>query len=91
MMTKALLQKKGACHATYYKIKRIRLLPKKNTLNHWVLNLLKIIIFLIDQYEISIEDVKPFTKHIYKKQNALPHKTGTLFITGGGAYHNFFN
>jgi anhydro-N-acetylmuramic acid kinase len=51
----------------------------------------EIIIPLIDHYEISIEDkLHTFTKHIaIQIANVLPHKTGTLFITGGGAYHNF--
>ncbi|WP_158981200.1 MULTISPECIES: anhydro-N-acetylmuramic acid kinase [unclassified Flavobacterium] len=51
----------------------------------------EIIIPLIDQYEISIEDkLHTFTQHIATQiANTLPQKTGTLFITGGGAYHDF--
>ena len=50
-----------------------------------------IIIPLIDHYEIAVQDkLHTFTHHIaIQIAKALPQKNGTLFITGGGAYHDF--
>lgn len=46
---------------------------------------------LIEKYEISIEDkLHTFTEHIaLQTALALPTKTGSLFVTGGGAYNDF--
>ena len=51
----------------------------------------EILLPLIERYEISIEDkLRTYTEHVALQiAAALPTKTGSLFITGGGAYNNF--
>ncbi len=46
---------------------------------------------IIERFEISIEDkLHTYTEHIALQiATALPTKTGSLFITGGGAYNDF--
>lgn len=46
---------------------------------------------IIENYKISIEDkLRTFTEHIaVQLAFALPEKSGSLFITGGGAYNSF--
>jgi anhydro-N-acetylmuramic acid kinase len=45
----------------------------------------------IERFEIDITDkMRTFTEHIAVQiAIALPHKKGTLFVTGGGAYNDF--
>ena len=49
------------------------------------------VIPIIERFEIDITDkMRTFTEHIALQiAIALPHKKGTLFITGGGAYNDF--
>jgi len=51
-----------------------------------------IVLPLIESFEINIEDkLRTFTEHAaIQIALALPNKKGSLFITGGGAYNNFF-
>ena len=46
---------------------------------------------IIDHFKIAVIDkMRTFTEHIaLQVAKALPNKTGTLFITGGGAYNDF--
>ena len=46
---------------------------------------------MINRYDVPTEDkMRTFTEHIaFQIALALPQKTGTLFITGGGAYNDF--
>ena len=50
-----------------------------------------IILPLIEKYTISIEDkMHTFSEHVaYQTHKALLLKTGTILITGGGAYNDF--
>jgi anhydro-N-acetylmuramic acid kinase len=50
-----------------------------------------ILLPIIEKYQIPIEDkLRTFTEHIAMQiALALPKKTGSLFITGGGAYNDF--
>jgi anhydro-N-acetylmuramic acid kinase len=50
-----------------------------------------ILLPIIENYQLSIEDkLRTFTEHVaIQIALALPIKTGSLFITGGGAYNNF--
>ncbi|WP_395046872.1 anhydro-N-acetylmuramic acid kinase [Flavobacterium sp.] len=50
-----------------------------------------IILPIIEKYSITIEDkLRTFTEHIaIQIALALPKKSGSLFITGGGAYNDF--
>ena len=50
-----------------------------------------IIIPIIEKYSISIEDkLRTFTEHIALQIGlSISKKTGSLFITGGGAYNDF--
>jgi anhydro-N-acetylmuramic acid kinase len=47
---------------------------------------------LIENFEINIEDkLRTFTEHAaIQIALALPNKQASLFITGGGAYNDFF-
>ncbi|QZK89483.1 anhydro-N-acetylmuramic acid kinase [Flavobacterium sp. CHNK8] len=89
---KGAIAKKGECHATLLqKLNALDYYQKKHPKSLGFEFVKEIIIPLIDQYDLSIEDkLNTFTNHIaIQIANALPNKTGTLFITGGGAYHNF--
>ncbi|MBB1192284.1 anhydro-N-acetylmuramic acid kinase [Flavobacterium sp. SOK18b] len=89
---KGAIAKKGACHSTLLqKLNALDYYQKKHPKSLGFEFVKEIIIPLIDQYDLSIEDkLNTFTNHIaIQIANALPNKTGTLFITGGGAYHNF--
>lgn len=89
---KGAIAKKGPCHSTLLKeLNALDYYQKKHPKSLGFEFVKEIIIPLIDHYEISIEDkLNTFTNHIaIQIANALPNKTGTLFITGGGAYHNF--
>ena len=50
-----------------------------------------IIIPIVEKYSISIEDkLRTFTEHIALQIGlSISNKTGSLFITGGGAYNDF--
>ena len=50
-----------------------------------------IILPLIEKHTISTEDkMHTFSEHVaYQTHKALPLKTGTILITGGGAYNDF--
>jgi anhydro-N-acetylmuramic acid kinase len=47
---------------------------------------------LIENFKINTEDkLRTFTEHAAVQiALALPNKKGSLFVTGGGAYNNFF-
>ncbi len=51
----------------------------------------EIVLPLIESYNIPIENkLTTFTEHIaIQTALALPNKTGSLFVTGGGAYNDF--
>ena len=51
----------------------------------------EIVLPLIENYSISIEaKMNTFTEHIaYQTYKALPQRTGTVLVTGGGTYNDF--
>jgi anhydro-N-acetylmuramic acid kinase len=51
----------------------------------------EVVLPMIEKYSISIEDkLHTFTEHVALQiASALPKKTGSLLVTGGGAYNDF--
>ncbi len=50
-----------------------------------------VVLPMMEKYQISIEDkLRTFTEHVaFQIANALPKKSGSLLVTGGGAYNDF--
>jgi anhydro-N-acetylmuramic acid kinase len=89
---KGAIAKKGTCHSTLlHELNTLEFYLKKHPKSLGFEFVKEIIIPLIDQYEIPIYDkLHTYTHHIaIQISNALPQKNRTLFITGGGAYHDF--
>lgn len=51
----------------------------------------EVVLPMMENFKISVADkLRTFTEHIALQINlALSHKSGTLFVTGGGAYNTF--
>jgi hypothetical protein len=73
------------CYLITKELNAVDYYQKKKHPNHWGLNFTRNN-YSLDNYEISIKDASTPQSICYTKSKMRCHtKTGTLFITGGGA------